>query len=97
MRVHVETITPCQDTECRVGNVYSVRGGRGLRYGHMNIVMHITEPDDRFNGSMALCLTVNKDGRPVGTTSYGAHYFDDKMPIAFCEGIEDVDLTIKSL
>lgn len=84
-------------TETRIGNVYHVRGGRGLRDGHLNIIIAITEPKDRFQGRMALCLTVDKDGDPRGVTSYGLHYFEDKMPIAFCEGVEDINLIVRSL
>ena len=97
MRVHVETDTPVSEEPVKPGNVYHVRGGRGLRDGHMNIVLAVTEPTDRYNGRMALCLTVTRDGKPVGTTSYGVHYFEDKMPIAFCDGLEDIDLTVRSL
>lgn len=97
MQVNIETDRFIPEDELRVGNVYHVRGGRGLRYGHMYIVFAVTEPTDEYRGRMALCLTVNKDGKPVGTTSYGAHYFEDKQPIAFCDGCEDITLTIRSL
>lgn len=97
MNVVIETDNFIPEQDVRVGNVYHVRGGRGLRDGHMNIVLAITEPCDRFSGRMALCLTVDKFGKPRGVTSYGVHYFEDKQPIAFCEGCEDINLSVRSL
>lgn len=99
MKVNLELDSPVSTFECGVGNVYHVRGGRGLRDGHLNIIIAITEPKDRFacQGRMALCLTIDKDRDPRGVTSYGAHYFEDKMPIAFCEGVQDINLVVRSL
>ena len=54
MNVVIETDNFIPEQDVRVGNVYHVRGGRGLRDGHMNIVLAITEPCDRFSGRMAL-------------------------------------------
>lgn len=42
-------------------------------------------------------LTVNREGEPVGVTSYALSYIDDLSPIAFVEGIEDIDLTMRSI
>jgi hypothetical protein len=97
MDIKIETDRFAPEDEIRIGNVYHVRGGRGLRYGHMNIVIAITEPTDEYRGRMALCITVTKEGRPVGCTSYGIHYFKDKQPISFCDGCEDISLIVRSL
>lgn len=97
MQIHIETNNFIPEDKPRVGNVYHIRGGRGLRYGYMNILLAITEPTDEYRGYMALCLTINKEGQPVGITQYGIHYFEDKQPIAFCDGCEDINLSIRSL
>jgi len=97
MDIALDFDSPSPVIETRPGNVYHVRGGRGLRDGHMNIIIAITEPKDRYQGPMALCLTIDKEGDPRGVTSYGLHYFEDKMPIAYCEGVEDIRLIVRSL
>ena len=97
MNINVTFDLPQAASELLVGNVYAVRGGRGLRDGHMNIVIAITEPKDRYQGRMALCLTVDKDGDPRGVSAYGVHYFEDKMPIAFCDGADEISLNVRSL
>lgn len=99
MKVAMEFDSPVVPDALEVGNVYHVRGGRGLRDGHMNIVIAITEPKDRYGmqGRMALCLTVDKEGDPRGVTSYAVHYFEDKMPVAFCDGVADINLVVRSL
>lgn len=97
MQIDIATIGANPNDEVRVGNVYNVRGGRGLRYGHMMIVIAIVDPQDRYDGRSVLLLTVTKEGKPVGVTQYALHYLEDKCPIAFCEGIDQIQLTIRSL
>lgn len=48
MRVHIETANTLPSEPPRVGNVYAVKGGRGLREKHMNILIAITTPRCRF-------------------------------------------------
>jgi len=80
----------------RIGNVYAIKGGRGLRYGHMMILLAITEPLE-YRGQTALLLVVDKNGGPVGVTSYGLNYITEQTPIAFCDGVEETQWTIRSL
>lgn len=96
MRIHIETETPTNEPP-RVGNVYAVKGGRGMSRGHMNILIAITDAADQFSAPMGLMLTVDKTGKPRGVTSYGMHYINDLSPIAFVDGIEEMDLTMRSL
>ena len=96
MRIQVTTNEFKHGEETRVGNVYMVKGGRGLRYGHMMILFAITARGD-YRDPMALMLIINKEGEPVGVTQYAMHYIEDQMPVAFCEGINEIDLTIRSL
>lgn len=84
---------PC---EVRAGNVYPVKGGRGAARGHMMVVIAITDYID-FEGSKVLLLIVDKIGKPIGVTHYGIHYFADKMPIAFADGVDDIEFTIRSI
>lgn len=80
----------------RVGNVYPIKGGRGLKYGHLQVLLAITEPKE-FYGPAALMLVITKDGKPVGVNSYGLHYINDLCPIAFVDGLEDMTLVMRSL
>lgn len=80
----------------RVGNVYPVRGGRGAREGHMQVLIAITEPSD-YRGSAGLLLVIDKEGRPIGVNSYGMHHISDMQPIAFVEGLEGMTLVMRSL
>lgn len=97
MQISVEELNEQRGAQTRIGNVYSIKGGRGLRYGHMMVLLAITEPKDRYDSSMALMLVIDKEGNPRGVTSYNIHYIEEQMPIAFCEGVEEIRLTVKSL
>ena len=97
MRINININADMSPIETRPGNVYQVRGGRGARVGHMMVLLAVTEPKDCYSGRSALMLVIDKDGEPVGCTSYGLHYFDDKMPIAFADGVEDIDLRVRPL
>lgn len=86
--------------ETRVGNVYPVKGGRGMARGHMQILIAITHPSsDPYDcrGRMGLLLVIDKEGNPVGVNSYGLHYLDEQMPIAFADGVEEIEFTVRSL
>jgi hypothetical protein len=90
MKFFIDTITPCP-SEVRVGNVYHVKGGYGTKAGHMMVLMAITE------GETCLLMVVDKHGNPVGITNYGMHSLDERMPIAFCEGLDALEFRIRSL
>lgn len=97
MRINIELetqLSPAQ--EPLIGNVYSVKGGRGLRYGHMQVLFHITDPKD-YRGPMALLVVIDKDGQPIGVNSYGLHYIQEQQPIAFVDGLEAMEFTMRSL
>ena len=84
----------------RVGNVYSVKGGRGSRLKHMFVLFAITESlNDKFDcrEEQCLMLCIDKDGNPVGVTQYAMHYVNDLCPIAFVDGLEDLTLIMRSL
>ena len=73
-----------------IGNVYNVRGGTGAKYGHMMVIVSVTN-------EMCTVLSITKDGEIVTGSNYGSHYFDDKCPIAYCAGLEDLNFEIQSL
>lgn len=97
MKVHIETDNFSADAPLRVGNVYPVRGGKGLRDGNMMVVIAVTEPRGCCDGRMALMLVIDKHGNPVSVDKYGAHVFEDRAPIAFAEGVESIELFIRSI
>ena len=99
MKVDIETDIPLtgfgQDA---VGNVYQVRGGMGARRGHMHIIVAAYEYNDGCgSGCGYATITVDRDGAIVGANAYAQHYFDSKVPIAKCEGLDQVHLIVKSL
>jgi hypothetical protein len=96
MKVHIETENYTPDVALRVGNVYPVRGGSGLKNGHMMICIAITEAKPCV-GSGALMLVIDRQGNPVNVDKYGVHVFEDRAPIAFAKGVEDIELFIQSI
>lgn len=80
----------------RVGNVYPIKGGRGLKNGHLQVLIAITEGNE-WQGRMCLFLVITKDGKPVGVNSYGHHYVEGLMPVGFVAGLEEMTLEITSI
>ena len=74
-----------------VGNVYSINGGYGRRAGHCMVLLAITEKDN------CLMIVIDKKGNPIGVTSYGLHYIEERAPIAFVRGLEELNLTMEPL
>lgn len=99
MRVDIQTDEPLvSPPEDMVGNVYQVRGGRGARLGHMHIIVAAY----RYHECSCLhdgfaTLTVDREGDIVGANTYATHYFLEKAPIARCDGLEEVQLAVRSL
>ena len=73
-----------------VGNVYNIRGGRGAREGHMHVIIGI-------KNTAVTTVTVDKDGEICGGSCYGYHYFEEKTPIAYCSGLDELSFEIRSL
>lgn len=67
-----------------VGNVYPINGGYGRRAGNMMVLLAITQEN------LCLLMVVNKDGDPVGVTSYGLHAIEERTPMAFVPGLENL-------
>lgn len=74
-----------------VGNVYAISGGYGRKAGHSMVLIAITK------SSAALLLVIDKDGEPVGVTSYGVHAIEERAPIAFVPGIDGLSFTMEPL
>lgn len=96
MKIEIQTTELGPADVARVGNVYPIKGGRGLRNGHLQVLIAITEPQD-YRGASGLMLVITKDGKPIGVNSYGMHYIEELCPVAFVEGIEDLTLVMRSL
>jgi len=73
-----------------IGNVYNVRGGSGARKGYMFVIISIV-------GTTATTVTINKSGEIVGGGNYGLHYFEDKCPMAFCKGLEELAFSLETI
>jgi len=99
MKINIQTDEPLVGlAEDLVGNVYQVRGGKGARLGHLHIIVaHYSYGEGFCAQSGHVTLTVDREGNIVGGNSYASHYFLDKAPIAKCEGIEEIQLTVRSL
>lgn len=74
-----------------VGNVYAISGGYGRKAGHCMVLLAITKT------SSALLLVIDREGDPVGVTSYGLHAIEERAPIAFVPGLEAMNLTMEPL
>lgn len=74
-----------------VGNVYAISGGYGRRAGHCMVLLAITQKQ------ACLMLVLDKDGGPVGVTSYGLHAIEERAPIAFVRGLEELNLVMEPL
>lgn len=96
MKINIEVGDFGPFDQARIGNVYPIRGGRGLRDGHMQVLIAITKQRD-YSGPSGLLLVINKEGEPVGINSYGMHVIENQQPIAFVEGLEGMNLTMRSL
>lgn len=74
-----------------VGNVYPISGGYGRRAGHCMVLLAITKAQG------ALMLVIDKEGEPVGVTSYGLHAIEERAPIAFVPGLDGLVFTMEAL
>lgn len=95
IEINVTNLSPSDPV--RVGNVYACRGGRRMSLGQMMVVIAITKPTDRYDAENVLLLIIDQQGEPRGVTHYGLHYLEDKTPIAFVDGLEDLRFTMRSL
>ena len=74
-----------------IGNVYSINGGYGRKAGHAMVLFAVTEKQ------IGLFVVIDRDGDPVGVTSYGMHSIEERSPIAFVPGLQDLVFTMQAL
>lgn len=74
-----------------VGNVYPISGGYGRKAGHAMVLVAITK------NNACLMLVIDKEGDPIGVTSYGLHAIEERAPIAFVRGLEELHLAMEPL
>lgn len=74
-----------------VGNVYAINGGYGRKAGHSMVLIAITEKQS------GLLLVIDNDGAPVGVTSFGIHYLEERAPIAFVPGLSDLVFNMEAI
>lgn len=96
MKIDIQTTEFGPYDPARVGNVYPVKGGRGLKNGHLQVLIAITKSSD-YRGPSGLMLVITKDGEPIGVNSYGMHYIEELCPVAFVEGLDEMTLVMRSL
>ena len=97
MKIDIQTTELGPYDAPRVGNVYPIKGGRGLQRGHLQVLIAITKDDYPYREAMALMLVITKNGEPKGVNSYAMHYIEELCPIAFVEGLEELTLIMRSL
>lgn len=90
MKFEIEIQENDRFCSCVVGNVYPARGGRSAHRGYMHLIIGVHD-------GMAAFVVINKDGEIVGASSYGVHVFEDRVPIAYAEGLDGLSFSIKSL
>ena len=74
-----------------VGNVYAISGGYGRKAGHAMVLFAVTEKQS------ALMLIIDREGNPVGVTSYGLHAIEERAPIAFVRGLDEMEFQMEAL
>jgi hypothetical protein len=74
-----------------VGNVYAISGGYGRKAGHAMVLLAITTTQS------CLMVVINKDGEPIGVTSYGLHAIEERAPVAYVRGLDELNLTMEPL
>ncbi|MEE9569498.1 MAG: hypothetical protein V3W37_08940 [Candidatus Binatia bacterium] len=89
MRINVSDFTSF--SQPIVGNVYGISGGSGRKAGHSMVLIAITEKQS------ALMLVIDKSGEPVGVTSYGLHAIEERAPIAFVPGLDDLTFDMQPI
>ena len=99
MQIDIQTNIPFPDSgPDMVGNVYPVRGGFGARNGHVHVIIaHYDKVHGCCHYSGYCTVTVDSDGQIVGANSYALHYFDNKIPMARVDGLDEVQLVMRSL
>ena len=45
----------------------------------------------------ALMLVIDKEGSPVGVTSYGVHAIEERAPVAFVPGLAEMSFDMQPL
>lgn len=99
MRIAINTDVPIPAPgPDMVGNVYPVRGGFGARNGHMHVIIAYYDKVQghcRYSGYCT--VTVDHEGEIVGANSYAPHYFDNKVPMAKVDGLDELSLVMRSL
>ena len=96
MKIDIQTTEFGPYDAPRVGNVYPVKGGRGMKNGHLQVLIAITKPHE-YRGINGLLLVITKEGEPVGVNSYGMHYIEELCPVAFVEGLDELTLVMRSI
>lgn len=96
MKIDIQTSICIPADDPQVGNVYPVKGGRGLRAKHMMVLIAITAKGE-YRDPTGIMLVIDKEGNPVGCSSYGMHYVGDLAPIAFVEGLDELTLLMRSI
>ena len=91
MKIVIESKDKPLVKKAKVGDVYSVRGGIGGMLGHMQIILGMTKQQN------ALVMTVDSHGELMGCDVYSENYMSNKSPIGFCEGLDELQLTIKPM
>lgn len=99
MKIDIQTSVPMpQMPPDMVGNVYPVRGGFGARNGHFHVIISHYDKVQGCCKYQGYCtITVDADGDIVGANNYACHYFDNKLPIARVDGLDDMALTMRSI
>lgn len=89
MKINVTDLPGFQQPS--VGNVYPISGGYGRKAGHAMVLLAITEKHS------CLMLVIDRDGNPVGVTSYGLHAIEERVPIAFVRGLDDLTFDMEPI
>lgn len=97
MKIEMSAVVLNPNPPLRVGNVYAAAEGRGLRGGHMEILIAVTEARGGWLAAAGLMLVAAEDGRIIGMNSHDMKTLKSMRAVAFVEGLESLTFTMRSL
>lgn len=94
MRFNLPESLEAPDCTVKVGNVYKPRGGRAIRDNWLHVIMSITT-ETSMTGPRVVVGSIDVHGELVSATIYGAHVFQDRVPIGYVKGLEELDFEME--
>lgn len=76
-------------SEVKIGNVYKPKGGRAGRDNWVHVIVSLI-PADLCRGPGVVYLSVDTDGNIRSGSQCSTRVYEERVPIGFVEGLEDL-------